>query len=312
MRTDADVELLERPPAIGPLIAKAAAQTALKRNKGSVVPELPRRRIMLAEQSIDIQRLADYARVCDLPLRNDVPGTYLHVLTFPTQVHLMAADDFPFQMAGTVHIRNEMTMLRPVDIAEKVTVSSWAEHLQPHPRGASVDLMGQATVGDEVVWQGTSTYLVRGASAEGEAEPALDDSASPSTELNREAGNSENTSAESLPLPQWALWRCPADLGRRYAAASGDVNPIHLNPLAAKALGFPRTIAHGMWTHAKALAAMQGRVPSRHTVSVEFHKPILLPSNVVFRARGTEGGFVFAVTDRAGHREHVIGSIRSA
>ena len=44
------------------------------------------------------------------------------------------------------------------------------------------------------------------------------------------------------------VWKLPGDLGRKYAAVSGDHNPIHLYPLTAKALGFPRQIAHGMWT----------------------------------------------------------------
>lgn len=35
-----------------------------------------------------------------------------------------------------------------------------------------------------------------------------------------------------------AVWRVSADVGRRYATVSGDVNPIHLSALAARALGF--------------------------------------------------------------------------
>src|SRR6478736_7296314 len=74
------------------------------------------------------------------------------------------------------------------------------------------------------------------------------------------------------------IWRVPADQGRRYAAVSGDVNPIHLNPLAAKAFGFPRAIAHGMWTMAHALASVEARLPERYAVDVAFRAPVLLPS----------------------------------
>jgi acyl dehydratase len=34
----------------------------------------------------------------------------------------------------------------------------------------------------------------------------------------------------------------------RYAAASGDQNPIHRDEAAALAVGLPGVIAHGMWT----------------------------------------------------------------
>ena len=37
---------------------------------------------------------------------------------------------------------------------------------------------------------------------------------------------------------------------------SGDVNPIHLHALTARAMGFPRAIAHGMWTYARTLAPL--------------------------------------------------------
>jgi len=35
---------------------------------------------------------------------------------------------------------------------------------------------------------------------------------------------------------------------RAYAEASGDRNPIHLDESAARAVGLPGVIAHGMWT----------------------------------------------------------------
>ncbi len=43
----------------------------------------------------------------------------------------------------------------------------------------------------------------------------------------------------------------PADVPRRYAEASGDHNPIHLDPAAAHAAGFPAPILHGLYTMAQ-------------------------------------------------------------
>ncbi|HEU4393531.1 MAG TPA: MaoC family dehydratase [Solirubrobacterales bacterium] len=40
------------------------------------------------------------------------------------------------------------------------------------------------------------------------------------------------------------------DATRRYAEASGDHNPIHLDPEAARAAGLPRPILHGLYTMA--------------------------------------------------------------
>src|SRR5207302_9176623 len=49
--------------------------------------------------------------------------------------------------------------------------------------------------------------------------------------------------------------RVDRDQPRRYAAASGDNNPIHLDDVAARAAGLPGVIAHGMCTLAMCLGA---------------------------------------------------------
>jgi acyl dehydratase len=286
---DTEVELLEQSPSVGRLVARALATGA---RRPGAAGDLPTRRVVRTDVGVDVAELADYARVCGMTLRNEVPATYLHVLTFPLQVHLMAAADFPFAMAGMVHVGNEMTLHRPVDLGEQLTLSTHADSLRPHRRGLTVDLVGSAQAGGETVWQGRSTYLVRGAPAEGVV------------------GEPEDDLVDVAGLPWRAQWRLPASLGRRYAAVAGDVNPIHLSPLAAKAFGFPRAIAHGMWTHARVLAALEGRLPARHTVRVHFRKPVLLPSTVELRAGRAETGWDFAVTGKDGAREHLLGTVR--
>ncbi len=287
---DADVELLEESPAVGPLIVRAA----LPFGRRSRDAELPARRVMLTGAQVEVARLADYTHVCGMTLQDRVPATYLHVLTFPLQVHLMAARDFPYAMAGMVHVANTMTLHRPVEIGETLTLSSSAANVRPHHRGITLDLLGRVEVDAETVWEGTSTYLVRGAEAPAASAP------DPTAEGRAEAPRAGSS---------WARWRLPADLGRRYAAVSGDVNPIHRNPLAAKAFGFPRAIAHGMWTHARVLGALEGRLVDRHTVAVDFRKPVLLPSAVDFAAFADDDGWRFAVTGKDGARIHLTGTV---
>ncbi len=92
------------------------------------------------------------------------------------------------------------------------------------------------------------------------------------------------------------------DLGRRYASVSGDVNLIHIHPLGAKLLGFPSAIAHGMWTKARCLAALEGRLPEAFTVEVSFRRPIVLPATVAFAEAPAAGvdGASFAEAPAAG------------
>lgn len=44
-------------------------------------------------------------------------------------------------------------------------------------------------------------------------------------------------------------------LTKRYAAASGDPNPIHIDEDFAKSVGLPGTILHGLWTMAQVARA---------------------------------------------------------
>ena len=107
-----------------------------------------------------------------------------------------------------------------------------------------------------------------------------------------------------------ATWRIPDDAGRRYAKVSGDVNPIHLSGLTAKAFGFKRAIAHGMWVKARALGALAGRLPDALRADVVFTKPLFLPSTVTLSTEQADGGWDVAVRSASSGTEHVVGTIR--
>jgi acyl dehydratase len=109
--------------------------------------------------------------------------------------------------------------------------------------------------------------------------------------------------ADAGPLPVRAEWRIAGDVGRRYGAASGDRNPIHLHPLTARPFGFPRAIAHGMWTVARCLA--EHGTPDAAVVRAEFRAPVLLPGTVVYGA----GDGRFELRGGDGRRQHLCGEV---
>jgi len=293
---DREVELLEAAPPIAPLLARSMGAGFVRKVTRSRPSGLPRRQVRLHDVTQDVARLAAYDKVCGFTVRDNVPATWLHVLTFPLQMQLLSADDSPFSLAGIIHVTNSMTLHRPVSVGETLALACSYGPPREHRRGVLIDLIGEVSVGDEEVWRGVSTYLVRGESLPGML-PDPGDVDLP-TELPDVAADS--------------LWRLPANLGRTYAAVSGDVNPIHLNPLAAKALGFPRAIIHGMWTHARVLAALENRIPAAHRFDVRFTKPILLPSTVRFGALATEAGYEAVVRNRAGDKTHLTVRITAA
>lgn len=289
-----------------------------------VAPTLRRPPAVAAQQVIvpgytpGVGRLARYARVCGFTLRDALPLTWLHVLTFPLHIHLLADPATTLPLAGLVHVSNRMTLHRPVLLTEQLEISAAIGNLRPHRRGALVDLTGKVHVGDDLVWKGVSTYLARGVEVnqgtipepvEGLLRPGPDHQQAASA-TRRPFDRLGVNQAQGSFVPT-AYWRLPADLGRRYRDVAGDPNPIHTSRLAAKAFGFPRPIIHGMWTHARLLAALENRLPPAYEVSVEFTKPILLPSTVGFAATPHDNGWDAAVTTRDGSKPHLLARIEA-
>jgi acyl dehydratase len=81
-----------------------------------------------------------------------------------------------------------------------------------------------------------------------------------------------------------------------------------MHSLTAKPLGFPAAIAHGMWTKARALAALDSRLPDAFAVDVRFRRPILLPAKVEFATQTQQQGGQTADQDR--ESEEIVFTVR--
>lgn len=288
---------LGSPPSMLPMFARAGAAMIPGASRlpfvgggGGDVPDLTLR---LTDASIDHDRLSAYSRVCGFDLRDTIPATFPHILAFPLQLSLMTDPGFPFPAIGLVHITNRITQHRAIRTTEKLHMTVTATPLEDHPRGKQFSLLTEVRVGEELVWEEISTNLKRGSGSENGADKTA------GTELPR---------AEDLPAT--ATWTLAGDLGRRYASVSGDRNPIHMHPLTARLFGFKSAIAHGMWTKARCLGALQARLPDAFTVEVAFKKPIFLPGKVEFCEAEQEGAafnVAFGVRDTGKGRSHLDG-----
>ena len=287
-----ETRTLQGSPSILPLYARAAAPMIPGASLLPFVPgrgnEMPEIELELAGMVPDPGKVAAYARVCGFALRDHLPPTYPHVLAFPLHMAVMADGRFPFGAVGLVHVENRIVQRRRIGAGEALTIRVRPTKLEPHSKGRTFSLVTEASVDGEAAWESTSTMLRR----EGDAETPADETRSEEDEWT--------ASAE---------WKLGGDLGRRYAAVSGDRNPIHMHALAAKPLGFPQAIAHGMWTKARALGWLESRLPDAFAVGVRFRKPILLPGRVEF-AGSTQGDKTdFAVRDAKRGTPHLDGHI---
>ncbi len=308
---------LHSPPSLLALYARAAVATLPGASLLPFVPggggEIPEIDLTLAGVRLDPDKVAAYSQVCGFSLRDTIPVTYPHVLAFPLHMAAMADGRFPFGAVGLVHIENRIVQRRPIALGEELTIRVRAGRLEPHPRGRAFSFASEALVAGEPVWEALSTFLRRGGGTPSGTHPrghkqAGKRDARHDGQAEQQEGHAEQSYDQS-GLEPTAEWSLPDDLGRRYAAVSGDRNPIHMHPLSAKLLGFPRAIAHGMWTKARCLAALEQRLPDAFAAQVRFRKPILLPASVNFMLgeRGSE--IDFAVMDGARATLHLQGSV---
>jgi acyl dehydratase len=285
----------DRAPATLPKLLKAALPALPGigglpgvKHTGDAAPDLV---LELKDVSTDRDHLARYNAICEYQPADILPPLYPHFAAFGLHLSLMTDTAFPFAPMGVVHLRNQLVQHRPIGLDETLDLSVKAHELRSHPKGRLIDITTTAqAAGGEDVWSETMTIFARGKAGSGPeaTRPPLD----------------------GVDAPDGVVeWKLRGDLGRRFAGISGDRNPIHLYPLTAKAFGFPTNIAHGMWTKSRALAALQNRLPKAYEVNVEFRKPVLLPSTVVFGSRVLDGVTTFGVTSARKPDTHLVGQV---
>jgi acyl dehydratase len=279
--------VLPEAPGLGGLYARGAGLSLARRVRPgpSTLPDVE---YVVRGLQASSGHLTDYQHLLGESASDVLPAGFVHVLAFPVATALMVRSDFPLPLVGLVHLANRVTQLRPLSLSDVLDVRASAADLRPHRSGTQVDLVTEVSVDGTVAWRGVSTYLARGVSL---------------------AGTSAESSAIFVPPTPTGRWTLDGDTGRRYAAVSGDRNPIHLSALSAKALGFPRAIAHGMYTASRALADVGAARGDAFDWSVEFVKPVLLPGTVTVRIASSAEGFTFAGWDARSGKPHLTGSV---
>lgn len=286
------LELASPPPLATELLRAAVARRAARPG------EVPRLEVRVRQLTPDPRQLARYRAVCDFPEDGHLPLAFPQVLAAPLHLALLNRPEFPYRLLGMVHVRNRIRQYRRLTDGASLSVHAWVEGQREARQGREVDLHTRIEQDGEPVWDAVTTMLRR--------LPGMGDRPREERPASATVSEEDVLFAQSRP----ALWHVREDTGRRYAGASGDYNPIHLYALTARPFGFPRAIAHGMWTVGRCVAEMgEAAEAPTLTLTSEFRRPLLLPSRVVFQTapRGN-GAVAYRVTAEDG-RPHVLGQL---
>ncbi len=236
------------------------------------------------------KQVTRFETVCELPSSEHLPLSLPHIMAFPMHLQLLLEPECPYSPMGAVHLRNRIRQYRPIAKNEALDLSArFGDHRRVQ-KGQEIDIITEAHINGELVWDDLSTMLIR-KNGDPKAEKI-------------------SSSAAPLQSPQSTSWQLPSNLGRRYAKASGDYNPIHLWPLSAKTMGFKRHIIHGMWTKNRCLAALQPQpMPAFIEIDVQFKLPVFLPATLQFLSEKDGDETLFEVRDAEGKKPHLRGHL---
>jgi acyl dehydratase len=144
----------------------------------------------------------------------------------------------------TVHAHHEVRLARPIVAGDRLRAAATVESVRSSRPGTSVVVRIDITDSD-------------GGSAAVHRAVAIVRGIHPTTE------SGPPVPAAAVEPDVWAdaetCW-LGEDQPTRYAAATGDTNAVHLDPVAAQQAGFPGVIAHGLGVFGLALGVLVDRV----------------------------------------------------
>jgi hypothetical protein len=263
------------PAALPPLNAATLLRALFKRPRRQSGQPTPRTRFVL--DRIDRAQLERYRDALGFEGAG-VPLTWWYLPAQRAQVATMLIDTFPFRLPGTVHTANLLRAHRQPDPDAPLLLSTGVTVQPPADNGAVLAVLD--TVGEQhghCVFECRSTYLM----VRGRAHPGR-------------PGRAPET-----PLPARAGWEVGHACGRRYAALSGDWNPIHLWSWSARLMGMRRPIVHGMHSLARACAELE-RLHGRPVTALDarFRAPVPLGSTPALGFDTASGRFTIEQAGR--------------
>lgn len=268
-------------------------QNLLRQFRPPVVPAITR------EQVIHIDP-AHYQRYTALThwQHEAMHPCYLQVCSLPLQLKCLAHKRSPFPLLGLVHRMNRIRQVNHADKLQPFEIRVGFSAVTPHSKGWDVVMYTRALQHNALVYEAQATYLVR--------------VKAPHVENDNPAGRKHGQQTALEYDSSEVSLLAPADIGRRYAKVSGDANPIHLFGLTARLFGFPKAIAHGMWTLATSVSHLYPSAPVTEVViECAFKRPLVLPGEATLKKTADDGVCQFLLENKKEQEPVLSGTLHS-
>lgn len=278
-----------RPPGLLPMYGKALLPKSKQQEAMNSLPAVSAQLTGATTGGADLGR---YRKVCGFEPHRAMPATWPHILAFPLHLKVLTDSRVPFPLLGLVHLRNRIVQHRPIGVGETLDLDVRLGEAVKTTKGLEFDLITEARSAGRLVWEENSTTLFR------QPQPDRGETRKAPPQLQTYANTCE--------------FQVPESTGRQYAAVSGDRNPIHLHSLSARLFGFPRAIAHGMWSKARILGLLEQQSDwqgGAFGIDCSFKKPLFLPGRASLNWQISGNGLDYQLLNGKGDAPHLSGRV---
>jgi len=282
---------------------------ALLKKEGKLLPgfdKVPNIQISVGGVRIDSNNLRQYNQICGPTNKaaetsqGEVPICFPQVLAFSLTPEIVSMSSFPLSPFGLIHIRNVITQYKAILPTDSLDLFTSLHATRNTEKGIEIDVKIKAIVRNPEkvkAWKSIETLL------------------------SRFKNRPKNTPRSTVqPLGEEGTLKnliisVPGNIGRKYAAITGDYNPHHLYSLTAKLFGFRRAIAHGMWFLQKCISEIESMPginfpPLPRQLDASFKLPVFLPSKVLLQVVPQDNSSIkFGLFSENGKLPHATGSI---
>ncbi len=252
---------IQKQPSLGSVFIKGFFLSFIRPSHIDTDKTLSKSRITFKAFTPDSVQILQYKQVCGFDDGDtDIPITYFQAVFTRMLGKYITSSFFPLNPMGLIHTFQSFEQKRPLKVDEIFDLSCSLAKIFQSEKGTEIHFSLQATANKELVWEGASVFLIR-------------------RKIKRDKKKKRK---EDHFLAQKQTFHVPSDIGRQYAAVSGDYNPYHLYDFFAKLFGFRNTIAHGMWSMARTLASLEKSFCFAYPLTIEtsFKLPVYLPAHV--------------------------------
>jgi acyl dehydratase len=243
------------------------------------------------ETRVTREAIQRYAQACDdrnprylaTAAAQVAPPIFGATVVWPSVLEVMGDPTLQVDMLRLVHSEHEVEFFAPLRPDTLIRSRATIETIEPVANGErmAVELTAHDSSG-VLIQKSRFTVFIRG----------------PRGARAARARPSESISHSDPPLVEES-YPVALDQPRRYAEASGDFNPIHLDETVARMAGLPGVIVHGLCTMALCSRAVvdrlcQGDQARLRRLRVRFSRPVLPGQTITVRIwRGAQARYDF-------------------